>query len=206
MGDYIKIDGIEVKAGTCEDYRYVRLAEIMDGKVTQANDYNPTPHDVRSARAELLWRFPFPDEDNASAASIDERNMNRSIVVRMPFDLPEDHHGTASVHANDAGIGTGRGGGYGVNMKVPCPSSAEGRKLCSSKTPEGTIARTVGERIVNGYCVTIFECAYCGTRFYLDDHEVDAIRAWYAETYSDNRYENINARFKGAPTKKETAA
>jgi hypothetical protein len=199
MSEYAKIDGIEVKIGTCENMRYIRYDEVdrcraMPGSITAA--------EMKKHRGKLAFRFPFPSEDNAKGEDIAKRGMSDSpVVIRMPFALPEGHHKSATIACGDRGMG--RGGAYNVNMKVPCPCSEEGRKMTISKEPDGTIARIDSEWFIDGEWVTMFRCAYCEALFYLDKGEVEEVREWYAKTYRDNPYAETLARVKGATEEAE---
>lgn len=71
MGEYAKVNGTQVKIGTCEDMMYLRfedrdLCRPIPGNVDIRND---------SIAAECFFRLPYPDEDGKGPGGEPDRGL-----------------------------------------------------------------------------------------------------------------------------------
>ncbi len=124
MGEYIRIDGEELKLGTCEDLYYVTYDQARE-LLTRAVQVpgNLPPREYLDPKHQWRYRFPFPEEDGRAAGSFDDFNKGRvfSCLPGAPFALSPDNHDTICVSISLGGV---RGSGcHNVNTRVACPAS-----------------------------------------------------------------------------------
>lgn len=122
-----------------------------------------------------MWRFPFPDEDEMIASEF------VNAVYDKGFNLPvgdvEVNHAEICVH------NTHKGGGYGVNIFLPCPNSKEATYRMSNNGAGEQFLRVRFQAIRNGEEKTIFECARCGQLQRFSDEDVAKIKERAMEYY-----------------------
>ncbi len=87
MGEYAKLNGEEIKIGTCEDMYYLRagqahLVEVLPGNVDPVAD-----------RFEIRFRFPFPDEDGIGPGPGSFKDHERGAGLHMPVPDHVEHYG-----------------------------------------------------------------------------------------------------------------
>lgn len=118
MGEYFtaKIHGIVetcCKAGTMDDWRYVRYAECKAWQPQDAGVGTDISVIMRDPRT--LYRFPFPDEDKELVDgrfdwdAINERDMFRTVKFKYE-PSPDIKHDEKVVHLTPDGLG------YQVNV------------------------------------------------------------------------------------------
>lgn len=166
MGEYALYRGTPVKLGTCEDLFYVRYADfarmVAAGEIEQ---YLGNDAPAEYLRGGSRFRFPFPDEDDL--APFTYQNFNRGFVVNVTaapdlVTMAEHGRATASFHPD--------GGGYNVNVSVPCPQTDDFETVRSSGI-DWRIVEIVQQRPIEGRLWTILQCPYCKARWRLDaDH------------------------------------
>jgi hypothetical protein len=174
MGEYLTqlIDG-EVKtitkAGTMDDFRYVRRTELEAWGPFDAGQGTNVPEALRDSST--LWRFPWPQEDGQAVEGID-REMFTTLGFRVPQGLlTKVDHRTICVHVKPKGYGGG------VNVFLPCPAGPDGKSLSLSNPGASPCANIYGERWdEEGKCRTIFRCGWCGAPFSVPAEELEEIR------------------------------
>lgn len=204
MGEYATIQGVEVKLGTCDDWRYVRHDEAERWQHTA----NGGGDGIRWALAEpsILWRFPYAWEDNGHPADLNERTMGRpSIICAVPGPPSAHDHRRFCVGCSPSG------GGFNVNIYVPCPYTLSGRfgqepasdleiQYCSA-VPDRMLAEIWGERHSGerGHR-TVFRCIYCKAPFCLTPNEVSEVEpvAGGSDDRGEAMRQSIRERLKGA--------
>jgi len=170
MGEYATIQGTELKLGTMDDFRYVRHDEVEKWHGEGSADLAEYLADEST-----LYRFPFPWEDGQSVDQAAQRNMFEPVIVlRSPQFEGLEHHPVCKGFSFP-------GGGYNVNLYVPCPFTlreqgpqAGNTTLCSS-LPEFHL-RVYGERWAGSEGRTIFACPYCEHLYSLDAPHIEALR------------------------------
>ena len=167
MGEYAKINGEQIKLGTLDDWRYVRRDEVERWQPLASE--GGTGMGLALAAEEIVWRFPFPWEDNENPEDVHGRTMGKpALTVAIPGEI-EHQRVTVSMGLN----GAGQGGAFNVNVRVPCPYTLGNRpgqepasdlevEYCSA-VPDNTYATIWGERVggERGHR-TDFKCIYCG--------------------------------------------
>ena len=124
MGEYIGINGEQMKLGTCEDLYYVTYDQARQ-LLTRAVQVpgNLPPREYLDPKHQWRYRFPFPEEDGRAAGLFDDFNKGRvfSCLPGAPFALSPDNHDTICVSIALGGVGGI--GGHNVNTRVACPAS-----------------------------------------------------------------------------------
>lgn len=151
MGEYAKLNGEDIKIGTCEQMYYLRadqvqLIESVSGSV------NPQ----RKEEAESIrFRFPFPDEDHVEPGAFEPYDRAFSVWdVEVPEDI-EHYHLQFTRNYPSSG---------GILLSTPCPHSKEG-KASGLKWSYNGYSGPVGihsQRLVNEQLVLILRCMDCG--------------------------------------------
>ena len=83
MGEYLKINGEEVKIGTCESMYYARYSQLK--KLADAGHKEAATYVDPSIR--ILYRFPFPDEDGTNIGTYDNFAYDRGVSLYLPSSL-----------------------------------------------------------------------------------------------------------------------
>lgn len=169
MGEYATFNGQRIKIGTCENMYYLRADQL---------------HLVRAAAlldlTDLLFRFPFPDEDRREPGDFDD--YDRGLTV-WGFEIPDgvDHH-TIQFKA-----------AAGILVSLPCPYSAAAKANGITYHFNGFRgpARIVQQRIWAGAWATVMACGPCGAKFRLPDLDMarpllDAIAREIAKAERDD--------------------
>lgn len=199
MGEYIKLDGQHYKLGTCEDLYYVRLEQlqrwIAEGR-TASLPGNLEPREYLDGS--FRFRFPFPWEDPITnfniphgADPVSSQNFDYGFGVSLDaeFGGVEFDHSPIYSHIK------AHGGGYGLNVKLPCPQSKEWLS-CSVRTEyksewEGrsSYIQIVQQRPCEGNIWTVVRCGHCGAKVRLSPSEGTLLavylRGRYSDTYPD---------------------
>jgi hypothetical protein len=195
MGEYIEIGGYQMKLGTCEDLTALRWTELDEWGHGEPIPGNSSP------RAYLKWpgvffRFPWPNEDGRTVKDAAENgggmDSPRGPILQVPRQAPPHQHVTKCFAAP--------GGGYQVNVFVPCPSTLVRQvpsrhvdelepneaALCSALPAETGLVHIVAEKYHKGEPVgTVFRCIYCGVWFRMRKEEL-------ADTIELNRKRDDN--------------
>ena len=202
MGEFLtRKDGEQVaKAGTMDDFRYVRRTELEfwspydGGHGTDVGEILADPG--------TLYRFSFPDEDIAfpsADAGIDwdrihQRDMDRTFGIFGYYMSTEIDHREIVQHIRGANMGTG------INIWLPCPIAVSPYPL---KTTTNGIAHVIniwGERYDGqGRGRTIFRCDWCGAPFSLGLVEMQEVRLLLlqeAKRRSNSWYADVSDRLK----------
>lgn len=198
MGEYLYLRGSKesvCKLGVMDDFRYIRHDEAERLAPHEGEgDGGTLAHSL--ADASTLWRFPFPWEDQdltrsaqEIAAEIAKREMSRTTYVEAPMTVVR-----AMEHADKVVHMTPRGGGWGVNVWVPCPHSAAGLKLHQSTGGASPILVVHGERHERGEARTIFACGYCEKLYSFTPNEITEFGATVATEQGGRA---IEARLRG---------
>lgn len=181
MGEYVKVSGIELKAGTCEDMMYVTRAELLWASKERACE--PVPHNATVA--ELLgapgtfWRFPWITEDlerhNPEAWGQRSPEVRGPTVVEIPREWIGEH--SKCRHYFDAP--------YQASVAFPCPTALRALDNCAPLELSPSIAEDKGLAPVLPWRqrwfsaereYTVFECYYCGDPFGLSVSQVSTLR------------------------------
>jgi hypothetical protein len=154
------------KLGVCDDLRYVRREEAL--RLVPLDAGANTDIAALLADERSLWRFPWPDEDQARTRQIDQRDMFRTwLFTAENIDCT---HGQRCVSIYPEGTSSG----WNVNVFIPCPRRAGEAGLKTS--PVAPLFNIYGERWRAGQARTIFRCAWCGQPISLDSGELLAVQ------------------------------
>lgn len=160
------------KAGTLNDWRYVRYSECKAWAPFDAGDQ--TNIRLTLSDEDVVYRFPFPDEDGDLNVipkwdRVNQRDMFRTF--RFTYQTTDEiNHKEQVVHINPSG------GGYGVNVWIPC-LVRKGQPLKTSKNGAVPLCTIFGERYdKQGRSRTVFACAWCGALFSVDALQLPAIQ------------------------------
>lgn len=154
------------KLGVCDDLRYVRREEAL--RLAPLDAGADTNLEALLADERSLWRFPWPDEDQATVSEIDQRDMFRTWLFAAE-SLACDH-GERCVSLHPEGVSSG----WNVNVFIPCPRRAGAAGLRTS--PVAPLFNIYGERWRAGQGRTIFRCAWCGQPISLPPEDLAAVR------------------------------
>lgn len=192
MGEYVRLasTGEQLKLGTCERFYWVRRdeVELMARQPEVLLPPGSHEHGPRSLKAllstpHIVYRFSWPDEDLQLLSEAGERNPFRREELSVADVEMEHRDMTVCVQA--------KGGGHGVNVRVPCPYSLARRKpftgFVETERPGpreavligpalGQLAHIEGERFEAGWGMTLFSCIYCEAQFFCSEDEIERIR------------------------------
>ncbi len=179
------------KLGVCGDFRYVRRKELAAIEATDSGSQVA----VRACLDEpsMLYRFPFPDEDNDGPEQIQKRDMFRTVQFEWAAKGLKHESVWAHIQAH--------GGGNGNNICFPCPTTKEFSALNLKRSGDfAPVVRLYGERWNEmGVNRTIFTCGYCEAPFSVDRSELDLVRIEFINYWasaSANFAEKIADRFR----------
>lgn len=176
MGEFLILNAKDkLKIGTIDDLRYVRYTELVAMSKTLEGMNSP---DVASGLKDpnSLYRFPFPWEDGQNWDAIGRRNMFEPTITLFSSGIEVEHTKVVQCIAAP-------GGGYQVNLYLPCPYqlTKTGKQdnplevsLCSALPPP-TI-NIVGERVYEDHHRTIFGCIYCQKFVSFNEPEIELLR------------------------------
>lgn len=164
MGEYYK----NVKLGTMDDWRYVRHEEIVNlhntGVVAEGIVWALNPEN------QVLWRFPWPTEDNQDYTASNERDMFKDWTLPDGVCKGPETHKHVTLHVSDHYA-------YNINVFIPCPAGPDFAKSGLTSSQISHPVHIIGERYdADGNARTIFECAYCHQMFSLSDEEIEPVR------------------------------
>ena len=154
MGEYTKINGEQVKLGTCENLYYMRFEQLKQLDAEARAEYGDESQGYR-------YRFPFPEEDTRQLGNYEDHNKMRIYNVTSKPELcaDMDHNTICSSHSAP-------GGGYNINIINDCPMSKEFKGKSSPR--DWRIIGICQQKQVNGELWTVVECPYCGAKSRLD--------------------------------------
>ena len=181
MGQYYKGE----KIGTCESMYYLTLPEAQELARQGARDDDGISFQSYLTDNVTMFRFDFPGETKESRY----KNYDRGFMVLASEDVEAGHTDKwiAMQH---------KGGGYNVNICLPCPYSQEFKDL-GIKTSVGGFEKQTHlqvrfQAIRHGEEKTIFECARCGQLQRFDNVDIarikDATREYY-EAYKPKSWD-----------------
>jgi hypothetical protein len=154
MGEYASYRDQRIKVGTCEDMYYLRydqryLVHRLSGNVDPVKD-----------AAELRFRFPWPDEDDAEPGSDKFSDYSRSVWVPGLSASTEVQHYTVQFVAS-----------AGYNVCLPCPESGKTPAgLTVHRNGFGGAVRLVAQKYREGIgLVPILKCGGCGAMWRTED-------------------------------------
>jgi hypothetical protein len=185
-----------MKAGTMDDWRYVRMSEMEVWAPIDARD-NTNVFDALSD-TDILWRFPWPDEDGDVSglsfnwSTMQKREMGRSIWFQWNTRNGIDHHERwLPMHPE------GLEYSHNVNIAIPCPM-IPGFPLKTSRGGFTPLASIYGERRnAKGETRTVFTCAWCGAAFSIGADELEQVQQAILHSGKDNEwFHQVAARIK----------
>ena len=159
MGEYATFKGEQVKIGTCESMYYLRADQTHE---VQALSGNVDP--VRD-RAEIRFRFPFPDEDAIVPGAFED--YDRGVRIPGGWQLPAENEGHYSVQF------VARPPGY--VLSIPCPEQFGQPGLAVEMPGSLRVGRNGwsgdpvvrAQRYVDGCYWTGVACGACGAMWRL---------------------------------------
>ncbi len=175
MGQYYKGE----KIGTCECMYYIRLDEA------QALANRGEQDDDKISFTEYLndnttrWRFPFPNEE--MDFNFNNREPFKTFALPCPVEVNHKEIVVSNQHF---------GGGYNVNIWLPCPHSKDFHLKTSNGGAGEQFICVEFEAIRNGEVKTIFKCARCGQSQRFSNDDIIKIKARAIEYF--NLYEPRN--------------
>ena len=145
MGEYAKFNRRDIKIGTCEDMYYLRadqsaLVQPLPGNVDPVRD-----------RAELRFRFPWPDEDEIRPGAFER--YERGVGL----------HGVEQPATVDHGVVQFTAPGY--NVCLPCPESKAYSGLKIHRNGHPGPVQIVQQRWIGDQLVLICACGGCGAKW-----------------------------------------
>ncbi len=155
MGEYANYLGESVKIGTCENMYYLR-ADQAHSVTAQHGNVDPV-----ADRADLRFRFPFPDEDGIAPGAFADHA--RGVRVQG-WVWPADWEGHSTIQLKSD---------VGYLMSIPCPESgatihkADGSVLAVHRNGFQGACKLVQQRYWRDLLVGVIECA-CGAKFRLE--------------------------------------
>ena len=180
MGQYYKKN----KIGTCECMYYLTLAEAQVLASKGARDDDDIAFKEYLEDNTTRFRFPFPDEDN-TAGSVDlfmahngKREPFKTFLLPCPIEINHDDICISNSHP---------GGGYNVNIFLPCLHSKEFNALNIRTSQGGAGEQFIGvefQAIREGKIKTIFKCARCRQSQRFDDSDNEKIKERAKEYFS----------------------
>lgn len=180
MGQYLNKN----KIGTCESMYYLTLAEARTLAARGARDDDGVTFKEYLEDNVTRFRFAWPDEDGQTfEVHGGEREPFRTFAMPAPVEVGHD---TISFH------NTHIGGGYGINIMIPCPHSSGFNLAMSNGGPGEQFVCVEFQAIRDGQEKTIFKCARCGQSQRFDDADVEKIKARAREYYSVYNHDNGN--------------
>ena len=184
MGQYLKGE----KIGTCECMYYLKLSEAQEfAKEGMADDDGERFGDYLKDKS-TRFRFAWPDEDGETFEHNKGREPFKTFVLPCPVEI---NHGRITVH------NTHEGGGYGINIFIPCPHSKEFHLEMSTGGAGEQFVSVKFQAIRDGQEKTIFACARCGQQQRFTDDEVEKIKVRATEYYSVYKRKNEDAYSRG---------
>jgi hypothetical protein len=170
MGQYLN----GKKIGTCECMYYLTLKEAQELAAVGARDDDGVLFSEYLSDNTTRFRFPFPGEDGTSFFEVD-REPFKTFALPCPVEV---NHEPIVVH------NTHFGGGYGMNIWIPCPHD----KTFTLKTSNGGAGEQFicveFEALRDGKVKTIFKCARCGQSQRFDDADIAKIKIRALEYYA----------------------
>ena len=162
MGQYYKGE----KIGTCENMYYLNLATGQKLAEQSAADDDGVAFSEYLKDNITRWRFAWPEEDGAKFPDCGKDPFK---VFSLPCPV-EVNHDRITVH------NTHQGGGYGINIFLPCPHSSNFPLEMSRGGAGEQFISVKYQAIRDGAEKTIFACARCGHEQRFDDAETVKIK------------------------------
>lgn len=206
MGEYILLDGVPNKIGTCEDLFYCRYTDLVEwiaaGRASFAPN-NEEPADYLAGG--YRFRFPFPDEDGPESARLATyaAEFDRGVLIPYPSELllADIDHSLAYAEITPYAGRHKRQWGYQTRawMLQPCPLGAattpaaphashvealSAPRILGAQRYEdrGPWVELVEQRPLDGQLWAIFRCPFCATRWRLPQADAVKVAAYAQET------------------------
>ena len=165
MGEYIKLNGKEIKLGTCENLYYVRLDDLKNGK-GEKEDGNLSLSGYLDPKNGFRYRFPFPEEDGTQPGSYEPYEKGLLIFLseespELLKDLPTWEHYNIYNSCSYNGV-------INVNIISYCPLSSHPPIM--GGTPAQAVV-LLQQKQVEGEIWVVVGCPYCGARVRLSRDE-----------------------------------
>jgi hypothetical protein len=196
VGEYILLDGREIKLGTCEELYYVRYSQLHDwvtaGRTAEVPG-NLSPAAYLLPNSGFRFRFPFPDEDGMDLGGV--ADFNRGFTLSAPTGFLD-----SVTHGNLYHSVTPKGsphGGYHFNVWYPCPLStafAEQKVVQHSPLPSNPVIQIVHQKLVGDQLWTVARCAYCGAAFRFDAEDALSLIEHERSIYGEIRHVELFRR------------
>ena len=187
MGEYCYYHKEAVKLGTCESLYYIRHGDLV--RMIAAGEVEKMPgNDAPEAYLDgsYRFRFPFPDEDDLRPFTYQDYDRAFVVSVTGAGLLFTDEHYTVGASFQP------RGGGYNVNVSLPCPQSADFDQVKSSGIT-WQVVEIVQQRPIDGDLWTVVRCPYCHAAWRLPTEEAVKLAACLV-THEGARYGREMAR------------
>ncbi len=171
MGEYARYNGREIKIGTCESMYYLRadqarLVEPLAGSVDPVRE-----------RAEIRFRFPFPDEDGTEPGCFEDHD--KGLRIPGGWTIPSEYEHDGSVQFKDTAE-------LGYLLSVPCPESAafaerfgETLKVHKNGWRGGYVVKQ--QRYIGEELWTVVACSSCGCAWRLPAELAETVACAFAE-------------------------
>ena len=202
MGEYLKVNGKEIKLGTCESMYYVRLQQLQEIEalgIAEQVAGNENVSDYLDPANGYRYRFPFPEEDHTPAGDYENYDKGFAVVVdqKTAPQLYSFLHGEEWEHSTIC-HSCNVGGAYNVNIILPCPLSHDFPKdvKMSSGGPSNVI-EIVQLKQVDGEVWTVIRCGYCKAAIRIDKDGGTELAATL------NAYADSMGKFKGEESRVE---
>lgn len=156
MGEYARFEGRQIQIGTCRTMSGLRAGQATL-VVKEPGSLDPVGNADR-----LLFRFPFPDEDQVLPGDFED--YDRAVVVPGLADL-----GGGAEHRSARFVA-----GSGHWVVLPCPMSLEGKAgepKVWGHPYDVTAAGISHQRVWNGHLALVCQCTGCGVRYRLEELE-----------------------------------
>lgn len=162
MGEYGKLDGKEIKLGTCEDMFYLRADQASRIEPMPGNINPMSPEDQKVIR----FRFPWPDEDAIEPGQFENFGRGLGLYGVQPPKGVEHHTVQFVAQA-----------GYLVSL--PCPESNPkievfgpdagpfGKPVTFHRNGFAGPVKIVQQAYRNGNLALICQCGGCGAAYNL---------------------------------------
>jgi len=173
MGEYLKVNGKEIKLGTCESLYYVRLSDLQEIEalgISETIDGNESVKEYLDPASLYRYRFPFPNEDGTPAG--DYEPYDKGFAVKIdPETAPQLYRylrGTEWEH-NTVCHSCNVDGAYNVNILLPCPLAHDfPTNVKLSQGGASPVIEIVQQKQVEGKVWTVIRCGYCKSMIRLD--------------------------------------
>jgi len=170
MGEYVKINGVETKIGTCEDLYWATHAAYSEAValgIVERMPGNLPPAEY--LKGDFRFRFPFPDEDGVAMG--EQKELEKGLLITVKPGTFEFEH-FQLCHSASCGFS------HNVNIFLPCPNSVNPYPLGHSPINSDQMpVEIVQQRPIKGELWTVVRCGYCKAAVRIDrDGAVDLVK------------------------------